>query len=115
MCLKDSCLPDCWKVSLVVPVFRNAEKGLLLNTTTFFLWLVKSLKNFCNRFVDHIQKFGLIYDTAVLLTVLSDRIATDINRSRATRVIALDISKAFDRVWHAGLFHKFKSELQSDL
>ena len=27
----------------------------------------------------------------------------------ATRAVALDISKAFDRVWHAGLFHKLKS------
>ena len=24
MCLKESCFPDCWKVSLVVPVFKNA-------------------------------------------------------------------------------------------
>ena len=23
MCLKDSCFPDCWKVSSVVPVFKN--------------------------------------------------------------------------------------------
>ena len=23
MCLKGFCFPDCWKVSLVVPVFRN--------------------------------------------------------------------------------------------
>ena len=22
MCLKESCFPDCWKVSLVVPVFN---------------------------------------------------------------------------------------------
>ena len=22
-CLKESCFPDCWKVSLVVPVFKN--------------------------------------------------------------------------------------------
>ena len=29
--------------------------------------------------------------------------------SRATRVVALDISRAFDRVWHAGLLHKLKS------
>ena len=31
------------------------------------------------------------------------------NRSGATRAVALDISKAFDRVWYAGLLHKFKS------
>ena len=23
MCLKEFCFPDCWKVSLVVPVFKN--------------------------------------------------------------------------------------------
>ena len=23
MCLKESCFPDCWKVAVVVPVFKN--------------------------------------------------------------------------------------------
>ena len=27
----------------------------------------------------------------------------------ATRAVALDISKAFERIWHAGILHKFKS------
>ena len=40
--------------------------------------------------------------------VVSDRIARAFNRSGATRAVALDISKAFDRVWYAGLFHKLK-------
>ena len=31
------------------------------------------------------------------------------NRSGATRAVALDISKAFDRVWHAGLLYKLNS------
>ena len=35
--------------------------------------------------------------TADLLTVVSDRIARDFNRSGTTRAVALDISKAFDR------------------
>ena len=30
------------------------------------------------------------------------------NRFGATRTVALDISKAFDRVWHAGPLHKLK-------
>ena len=48
MSLKESCFPDFWKVTLVVPVFKNVRESLQLKTTTllvFFLWLVKSLKN----------------------------------------------------------------------
>ena len=44
-----------------------------------------------------------------LLTVVSDRIARASNGSGATRAVVLDISKAFERVWHAGLLHKLKS------
>ena len=36
--------------------------------------------------------------TADLLTVVSDRIVRDFNRSGATRVVSLDIFKAFGRV-----------------
>ena len=44
--------------------------------------------------------------TADLLTVVSDRIA---RVSLATRAVALDISKAFNRVWHGGLLHRLNS------
>ena len=40
---------------------------------------------------------------------MSDGIARAFKRSGDTRAVALDISKAFNRVWHAGLFHKPKS------
>ena len=39
---------------------------------------------------------------------MSDRIARAFNRSGATRAVALDICKAFNRVWHAGILHKYK-------
>ena len=48
ICLKESCFPDCWRISLVFLVFKNVGKGLQLKTTAllvFLLWLVKSLKN----------------------------------------------------------------------
>ena len=72
-----------------------------------------------NRIVDHLEKCGIFSDfqygfrssrsTADLLTVASDRIARAFNRSGANQAVPLDISKAFDRVWHAGLLHKLKS------
>ena len=43
------------------------------------------------------------------LTVVSDRITRAFNRPGATWAVALDISKAFDRVWYAGLLHKLRS------
>ena len=44
-----------------------------------------------------------------LLTVVFERIARAFNRSGATRAVALDTSKTFDRVWNAGLLHKPRS------
>ena len=103
----------------MVPVFKNvggrsAAKNYHL--LVLFLWLVKLVNN---RIVDHLEKCGLFFDfqcdfrssrsTADLLTVACDRIARASNRSGATRAVALDISKGFDRVWHAGLLHKIRS------
>ena len=45
---------------------------------------------------------------ADLLRVASIRIARVFNRSEANQAISFDISKAFDRFWHAGLLHKLK-------
>ena len=52
---------------------------------------------------------GLLDQLKVLFTVLSDRITGALNRSRANRAVVLDISKTFDKVWHAGLLHKLRS------
>ena len=56
-------------------------------------------------FSDFQYGFRSSQSTADLLTVVSDRIARVFNRFGATRAVALDISKAFDRMWHAGLLH----------
>ena len=111
-CLQESCFPDCWKVSLVVPVFKNVgERSTAKNYRPVSLLSVVSKvfeKLVNNRIVDHLEKCGLFPDfqygfrssrsTANLLTVVSDRIARAFNRFGTTRAVALDISKAFDRV-----------------
>ena len=122
-CLKESCFPDCWKVSSVVPVFKNVgERSTAKNYRSVSLLSVVSKvfeKIVNNRIVDQLEKCGLFSDfqygfrssrsTADLLTVVSDRIARALNRPGPTQALALDISKAFGRVWHAGLLQKLKS------
>ena len=120
-CLKESSFPDCWKVIWVVPVFKNVgERSKAKNYRPVGLLFNKVFKKLVNnRIADHLEKCGRFSDfqyrfrssrsTANLLTIVSERIARAFNKSGATRVVALDISKAFDRVWHAGLLHKLKS------
>ena len=97
-CLKESCFPDCWKVSSVVPVFQNVgERSTAKNYRPVSLLSVVSKvfeKLLNNGIVDHLEKCGLFSDfqygfrssrsTADLLTVVSDRIARAFNRSGAT-------------------------------
>ena len=59
-CLKESCFPDCWKVSSVVPVFKNVgERSTAKNYRPVSLLSVvgkvfEKLVN--NRIVDHLEK-----------------------------------------------------------
>ena len=122
-CLKESYFPDCWKVSLVVPVFQNiAERSTAKNyCPVSLLSVVRTVfeKLVNNSIVDHLDQCSLFSDfqydfrsswsIADLLTVVSDRIVRAFERSGANPVLAVDISKAFDRVWHAGLPYKLKS------
>ena len=113
--LAELCFPDCWKVSSMIPVFKNVgerstdktyvQVSLLSVVSKVFEKLVK------NKTVDHLVKCGpfVARSTADLLIVVSNRIARAFNRSGTTRAVAFDISKAFDRVWHAVLLHKLKS------
>ena len=84
MCLKKSSFSDCWKVSLVVPVFNNVgERSTAKNYRPVSLLSVVSKvfeKLVNNRIVDHLEKCSLFSDflygfksswsTADLLTVV---------------------------------------------
>ena len=97
----------------MVPVFKNVgERYTAKNYCPVSLLSVvnkvfKKLVN--NRIVDHVEKCGFFLissmvffrssqSAADLLTVVSDRIARAFNTPGATRTVAPDISKAFDRV-----------------
>ena len=83
--MKESSLPDCWKVSSVVPIFKNVgERSTTKNYRPVKLLsmvskVFKRLVN--NRIVDHLEKCGVSSDfqysfrssrsTSDLLTVAS--------------------------------------------
>ena len=106
-----------------VPVFKNVgERSTAKNDCPVSLLSVvnKAFEKLVNnRIVDHLNKCGLFSDiwygfrsfqsTEDLLTVAPNRSVRVFNKSGATRAVALNISKVFDRVWCAGLLHKLKS------
>ena len=99
-CLKKSCFPGCWKVSSIVPVFKNVGER-------------STAKNY--RPVSLLSVVIKVFEKPVnLLTVVSNRIDRAFNRSAATQAVALDICKALDGVWYAGLLHELKSYGISD-
>ena len=109
----------------MVPEFKNVgERSVSNNYCPVSLLSVVSKvfeKLINNRIFDYLEKCSLFFDvpygfmysrlTADLLTVLSDRIARDFNKSGPTQPVALDIRKAFDRVWYAVLLHKRMSHI----
>ena len=125
MCLEESCFPDYWKVSLVVPVFKIVEERRTAKNyhPVHPLFVVSKVfeKLVNNRILDHVEKFGLFSgfqygfrssrSTGDLLIVVSDRDARAFNRSGIPGDVARNIFKAFNRVWHAGLLHKLKSSV----
>ena len=122
ICLEECCFPDFWKVSSVVPLFKNVVGRSTSKSyhPVSLLSVVSKVfeKSVNNRIVDHLEIYGAFSDfqfgsrssqsSADLLAVVSDRNAMAFSRSWATRAVAFDISKAFDRVWHIGLLHKRK-------
>ena len=103
----------------VVPVFKNnrerSDPGKY-HPISLLLIISKIFASFFNDcLTNHLDITGLFSDlqydfrafrsTADILTVLSEHIYNSLDAGRETRAIALDISKAFDKVWHAGLLH----------
>ena len=66
MCLKESSFPECWKVSSLVPVFKNVgERSTAKNYHPLSLLSVVSKffeKLINNGIIDHLEKCGLFSD-----------------------------------------------------
>ena len=121
--LAKSSFPDMWKLADVTPIFKKGDKQLIKNYRPI------SLLPICGKIFEKIV-FNNLYNylnTNNLLTrnqsgfrpgdstinqllCLVDEIhqAFENPASLEVRAIFLDISKAFDKVWHDGLIFKLK-------
>ena len=121
-CLTRSSFPDSWKKSNLCPVYKKGNKqlkenyrpiSLLCNVSKVFERLVY------NIFYEYLISNNLLSsknsgfkknDSTInqLISILHD-IYNGIEMGNEARMVFLDISKAFDRVWHAGLIFKLNS------
>ena len=73
-CLKESYFPDCWKVSLVAPVFNNVrERSTAKNYRPVSLLSVVSKvfeKLVNNRIVDHLENVAFFLMSSMVLGLL---------------------------------------------
>ena len=78
MSLKESCFPDCWKVSSMVSVFKNVGERSTAKSyhPVSLLFLVSKVfeKFVNNRIVDHIKKCGFFFVTFSMVLGLLDQL-----------------------------------------
>ena len=122
-CLRRGLFPETWKYADVVPVHKKNEKNLKGNYRPISLlpifWKIFE-KLIYNSLYSHLVSHELLNpnqsgfrpgDSTVnqLLSITHTIFkAFDCNPPLDVRTVYLDISKAFDRVWHDGLIYKLK-------
>ena len=71
-CLKESCFPDCCKVSSMVPVFKNVGgRSITKNYHPFSLLSMVTKENLVNKkVIGHLEKPSLFFIFSMLLGLL---------------------------------------------
>ena len=114
--------PQAWKYANVTPVYKKGDKQLPNNYQPISLLSVigktmersvhKYVYNYCTQhkvFTPFQSGFVQGDSTTYQLIKLYDTFCEAVDNGKEVRVVFLDISKAFDRVWHRGLLQKLHS------
>ena len=116
-CLKAGVYPELWKMSNVCPVHKKRIKKFsqkLSSSKIFGKVIFESLYGYImeNKLLSVCQSGFQKGDSCVsqLIKITHDIFKSlDSNQMIGTRSIFLDMSKAFDKVWHEGLLYKLRS------
>ncbi|KAK3083103.1 hypothetical protein FSP39_014041 [Pinctada imbricata] len=119
--LKNQKFPSDWKIANVIPVFKKKDplkvenyrpiSLLCIIAKIFEKCIYKYLHNFIvfnHLITPHQSGFTKNDNTVNQLLFLSNEISRALDDGKEFRTVFFDISKAFDRVWHAGLIFKLK-------
>ena len=119
MSLREKYFPTCWKKSNVIPLFKKSDASKKENyrsisllsciSKVFEKCVFKHTFNYLleNKILSSNQSAYHPGDSSVcqLVTLYHD-LCSSLDNGNDVQMIFFDISKAFDRVWHAGLVHK---------
>ena len=114
-------VPQQWKMANIVPIHKKDEKNNVENYRPVSLLstvgkvmervIFKYTYNFFrDNFVISVNQSGFLpgKSTVTQLLEVYNEFCKAVDEGKEIRVIFLDISKAFDRVWHEGLLFKLK-------
>lgn len=119
-CIKLSYFPDAWKHAKVIPIPKPG-KDLSMSSNYRPISLLSSLskifeKILLKRINIHLSAHDILPDEQFgfrqnhscnhQLTRLTNHIKNSLSEKKSTGLLAFDIEKAFDSVWHKGLVHK---------
>ena len=120
--IKKGMVPQIWKQANVLPIFKKGKRELLNNYRPVSLLscnakllekvIFKYVFNFFrDNFLITIWQSGFLpgRSTITQLTELYHTFCKAVAEGKEIRIVFLDISKAFDRVWHKGLLHKLQN------
>ena len=123
-CLESSTFPAIWKKGNVIPVHKKGDKQILSNYRPISLLPIFSkiferiIFDTIFKFIDQNDFFNPNQsgfrpgDSCIhqLISITHDiHKSYDTNPSQEVRALFLDISKAFERVWHKGLLYKIRN------
>ncbi len=121
LCLSTSTFPPCWKYVYIQPVPKKSDRSNTSNYCPIALLscLSQASEVVLNRKVlKHLSASILSYhqygfckgrSTGDLLPFLTNSWSSSLSRFGETFAVALDTSKAFDKVWHKSLLSKLPS------
>ena len=114
-CLRRGLFPEIWKCANVVPVHKKHEKNVKGNYRPISLLPIfgKILEKLIyDSFYSHLVTHELLNQNQSGFrpgnSTVNQLLSITCNPPLDVRSVYLDISKAFDRIWHDGLIYKLK-------